>query len=112
MRPILALVAIFGVLPLVNAQGRVPVRDAATYDARDSHDGVTIVADAYDNTQEEKLKAAFGKFNPHHRNALPVYIVVFNPTKDAIKLEGMSVTLETGDGKKAYRMDGLKLASS
>ncbi len=91
------------------AQGRVPVRDAASYDIRDAHEGVTFVAEAY-AVGQEKTKAVFGKSDPNSHGVLPVYVVVFNPTKDAINLAAMKITFETADGKRCERVDGDKLS--
>ena len=55
---------------------------------------------------------AFGKYDPHKGNALPVYVVIFNPTKEALRLDGMSLNFETADGKRCYRIDGVKVSGS
>src|SRR5580700_8971922 len=73
---------------------RVRPREAASYDARDSHEGITIAAEAYDS--DEKIKAAFGNHDPRKFGVLPVYVVFFNPSKDALRLDGLEVTLERG----------------
>jgi hypothetical protein len=73
---------------------RVRPREAASYDARDSHEGITIAAEAYDS--DEKIKAAFGKYDPRKFGVLPVYVVFFNTSKDALRLDALEITLERG----------------
>lgn len=73
---------------------RVRPREAASYDARDSHEGITIAAEAYDG--DEKIKAAFGNHDPRKFGVLPVYVVFFNTSKDALRLDTLEVTLERG----------------
>jgi hypothetical protein len=73
---------------------KVRPRAAASYDARDSHEGITIAAEAYDS--DEKIKAAFGNHDPRKAGVLPVYVVFFNPSKDALRLDALEVTLQRG----------------
>jgi hypothetical protein len=94
---------------LIVGQGTVRARDLTSYTARDTHEGITIAAEPYDKDQTEKIKTAFGKGDPRESNALPVYLVIFNPTKDALKLEGMSISLEDANGRKFAQIAGIDL---
>jgi hypothetical protein len=93
---VVALLALplWGGAPFADDPQRVRPREAASYDARDSHEGITIAAEAYDS--DEKIKAAFGNHDPRKFGVLPVYVVFFNPSKDALRLDGLEVTLERG----------------
>jgi hypothetical protein len=76
---------------------KVRPRAAATYDARDSHEGITIAAEAYDS--DEKIKAAFGNHDFRKFGVLPVFVVFFNTSKDALRLDALEVTLERGPSR-------------
>jgi len=73
---------------------KVRPREAASYTARDSHEGITIAAEAY--TTDEQIKTAFGKYDPRKFGVLPVYVVFFNLSKDALRLESLELTVERG----------------
>jgi hypothetical protein len=77
-----------------NDPPKVRPREAASYDARDSHEGITIAAEAY--TSDEQIKAAFGKSDPRKFGVLPLYVVFFNTSKDALRLDALELTLERG----------------
>jgi len=93
---------------------RVRPREAASYDARDTHEGITIAAEAYDS--DEKIKAAFGNHDPRKFGVLPVYVVFFNTSKDALRLDALEITLERGRerfpqipaGEVSRRVNGFK----
>lgn len=90
--------AIVLALPLVASDPqKVRPREMSSYDARDAHDGITIAAEAYDH--EDKIKEAFGNYDLRGHDVLPIYVVFFNPTKDALRLDAMTVTLEHGRDK-------------
>lgn len=100
-----ALVVLLGVLALA-AKDPPPVRPqpAATYAAKDGHDGVTIAAEPY-NT-EEKSKTVFGKCDPLPVNVMPLYLVISNNTKDALRLENWTVQFIAADRQKDEPIPG------
>lgn len=68
---------------------------AATYAARDAHEGVTVAADPYDTP--EKSKKAFGKYDPLKIGVLPVYVVITNSTGDALRLDALEAQFVAAD---------------
>jgi hypothetical protein len=95
---LLTLSLIFGLFE----QGMVRARELAADAPRDAHEGITISAEAYDND----LIGRIGNKQVVPNTALPVYLAISNPTKDALNLNAMSVTLEGGDGLKYSRVAG------
>jgi len=91
-------------------QETVRPRELTAYTARDTHEGISIAAEFYDKSvSPEKMKAAFGKADPRESNALPVYLVIFNPTKDALRLDGLSISFEDSNGKRFAQLPGIDL---
>ena len=91
------LCALLLALPLAAKKKEVaPVRPqpADTYAAHDSHDGITIAAEPYDQT--EKSKAVFGKYDPLKFGFLPVFVVITNNSKDALRLDNLELQFITG----------------
>src|SRR5947207_2491554 len=84
-------------MPFTSDPQKVRPREAASYEARDAHDGITVAAEAYDH--EDKIKEAFGNHDLRGHDVLAIYVVFFNSTKDALRLDNMSVTLERGRDK-------------
>src|ERR1700682_6306034 len=62
---------------------------AAAFATKQSNDGVTIAAEAYET--DALTHKAFGKLNPYMHGVLPVLVVIQNDSKDAIKLTNMRV---------------------
>jgi hypothetical protein len=92
---LLTLSLIFGAFE----QGMVRARELAADAPRDAHEGIAISAEAYDKDQIVRPKQSSA--------VLPVYLVVSNPTKDALKLEALTVTLEGPDRRKYPRISGV-----
>jgi hypothetical protein len=78
---------------------QVRPQPADTYPAKDRHDGVTIAAVPYDT--EEKSKAIFGRYDPLKVGVLPVYVVISNQSKDALRLNDWTVELMASDRQRA-----------
>jgi hypothetical protein len=62
---------------------------ASSYASKQTNEGVTIAAIAYDT--EDMTKAPFGKVNPNKEGVLPVLIVIHNGTKESLALDRMRV---------------------
>ncbi|GEM_PF-3418306 len=93
---------------------RVRPREASTYESRDSHEGITVAAEAY--VTDEQIKTAFGNHDPRKYGVLAVYVVFFNTSKDALKLDTLDITLERArmkfeqipGGEVSRRLNGFK----
>src|SRR5438105_266405 len=97
-----ALLVLLASLLLVDTV-KVRPREASSYPARETHEGVTIAAEAY--ATPDAIKLAFEKndekHDPRHFEILPVYVVIFNPTKDAVRLDHATIEL-TGANRQKY----------
>lgn len=62
---------------------------AASYESKQTSNGVTIAAVAYDSP--ELAKQAFGKMNPYQYGVLPVLVVIQNDSGKTIQLQRMTV---------------------
>ncbi len=64
-----------------------PFRPAAieTYASKQTNQGLTVAAVAYDDADE--AKAAFGKVNPYEHGILPVLVLFKNESKKTLNLE-------------------------
>lgn len=71
---------------------------ASSFAGKQSDNGVTIAAVAYDT--EALASTAFGKMNPYQHGVLPVLVVIQNDSKKAIKLERMEVQYIAADRDK------------
>jgi hypothetical protein len=71
---------------------------ASSFEAKQSNNGVTIAAVAYDN--EALAKTAFGKVNPYEYGVLPVLVVVQNDATGALNLAGIRAQYIEADGSK------------
>lgn len=68
---------------------------ASSYPTKQTSDGVTIAAVAYNDV--EKLKPIYGKVNPLEFGVLPVLIVMQNDTGKALKLDTLELHYVTID---------------
>lgn len=80
------------------AADRFEPRAASSYPARQTVEGLTVAADAFDRPEE--VKEAFGKTKLSQYGILPVLVVMANDTDRVLHLEGMKVELSTADGRK------------
>ncbi|MGH9632194.1 MAG: hypothetical protein ACRD7E_28140 [Bryobacteraceae bacterium] len=62
---------------------------ASSYENKQSNNGVTIAAEAYNS--EDLARTAFGNVNPYKHGILPVLVVIENTSREAIRLEHMKV---------------------
>lgn len=62
---------------------------ASSFESKQSNNGVTIAAVAYDS--EALAKTAFGKVNPYEHGVLPVLVVIQNDSPTTLNLTGMRV---------------------
>lgn len=60
---------------------------ASSYPTKQSNDGVTVAASAYDT--EALAHNAFGKLNPYQHGVLPVLVIIQNDTDKAMRLDGL-----------------------
>ena len=85
--PLLLLVSITAVPGADNGKSEFRPRPVAEYAHRQSSEGVTIAAQAFET--DEETREPFGKVNPSRYGILPVFIVVQNDGRDAIRLDRM-----------------------
>lgn len=71
---------------------------ASSFEAKQTSNGVTIAAVAYDT--EDLARTAFGKMNPYVHGVLPVLIVMQNDSGHTIKLDQMQVEYITPDRER------------
>src|SRR6266851_1918954 len=69
-----------------------------SYDGKQTNNGVTIAAKAYDSP--ELAKSAFGKMNPYMHGVLPVLVLVQNDSKQTLKLDRILVQYIDADRSK------------
>ena len=62
---------------------------ASSYSSKQTNDGVTVAAIAYDS--EELAHKAFGKLNPYQHGVLPVLLIIQNDTDQALRLDQLEV---------------------
>lgn len=71
---------------------------ASSYAYKQTSEGVTIAADVYETG--DKVKEAFGKYNPYDYGVLPVLVVIENHSSMAIRAEHLDVEYTTqGHGR-------------
>ncbi len=70
-------------------KGQFKPGPASSYDSKQTNNGVTIAAVAYDSP--ELARQAFGKMNPYQYGVLPVLLVIQNDSGKTIQLQRMSV---------------------
>ena len=88
--PLLLLVSITAAPGADNGKADFRPRPINEYAHRQASEGVTIAAQVYET--DEETREAFGKVNPYRYGALPVFIVIQNSGKDAIRLDKMTFT--------------------
>jgi hypothetical protein len=71
---------------------------ASSFEARQSNNGVTIAAVAYDS--EALARTAFGKVNPYEHGVLPVLVVIQNDARAALNLADMRAEYIEADGSR------------
>jgi hypothetical protein len=72
---------------------------ANTYPAHEAHEDVIVAVDPYDTP--EKSKAIFGKHDPLKIGILPLYVVITNNSKDAVRMDSLKVELTTANRESA-----------
>jgi hypothetical protein len=71
---------------------------ASSYAYKQTSEGVTIAADVYETG--DKVKEAFGKYNPYDYGVLPILVVIENHSSKAIRAERLDVEYTTqGHGR-------------
>jgi len=84
-----SLVASISAVPGADKDKPFKPGPASSFTAKQTNNGVTIAAVAYDSP--ELAKEAFGKMNPYQYGVLPVLIVIQNDSGKTIQLQKMSV---------------------
>ena len=77
---------------------------AASYSSKQTNDGVTVAAVAYDS--DELAHTAFGKLNPNQYGVLPVLVIIQNDTAQALRLDNIEVEYIGADGRKVEATPG------
>lgn len=87
----LGLLLAFASIAMVNGADKSQFKPgpASSFEAKQSNNGVTIAAVAYDS--EALARTAFGKLNPYEHGVLPVLVVIQNDGTGALNLAGMRV---------------------
>jgi len=70
---------------------------ASSYQTKQTIEGVTIAAVAYDT--EELAHRAFGKVNPNQYGILPVLVIIQNDTDKVLNLSALEAKYERADGR-------------
>lgn len=86
-------------LAAIVATASLRTQPAASYAARDAHDGVTIAADPYE--RPEKSKEVFGKYDPLKIGVMPVLLVITNASQDAVRLDNLVIQFIAADRQRA-----------
>jgi hypothetical protein len=74
-------------------EGRFAPGPASSYPSKQTNEGVTIAAVAYDS--EDLAHSAFGKLNPNQYDVLPVLVIIQNDTDQALNLNRIEEEYET-----------------
>jgi hypothetical protein len=69
-----------------------------SYSSKQTAQGVTIAAVAFDDPEE--AKKAFGKLNPYEHGVLPVLVLIRNDSGKALKWENLDVMYMAPQGRK------------
>ncbi len=78
--------------------GKFSPGPASSFAAKQTNNGVTIAAVAYDTEALEGT--AFGKMRPYVHGVLPVLVVIQNDSKQSVKLEKIEVQYVAADREK------------
>jgi hypothetical protein len=100
LRLALVLLVLLAIAVMAGEKERLLFRPqpAEAYPARDSHEGLVVAADPFDDPH--KSSAAFGKHDFRQAGFLPVLVVITNNTDRAVRLDRLSVQLLTRDRQK------------
>jgi len=79
-------------------EGRFAPGPASSYPTKQTNDGMTVAAVAYDS--EELAHTAFGKLNPNQYGVLPILVIIQNDTDQALNLSRLEAEYETATDKR------------
>jgi hypothetical protein len=79
-------------------EGRFAPGPASSYPSKQTNDGVTVAAVAYDT--EDLAHTAFGKLNPNQYGVLPVLVIIQNDTDQALSLNQIQEEYETATDRR------------
>jgi hypothetical protein len=88
---LLVSLAAAGAVVVAQEKGRFEPRPITAYPARQTAAQVTIAVEAYDTG--EKVKRAFGKTDPLKLGLTPIFVLIANDSRDALRLDHIRVQL-------------------
>ncbi len=97
-KSVILLLSIAAALAADKKDARFAPGPAASYPNKETQDGVTVAALAYETA--EQARTAFGKLNPYEHGVLPVLLIIHNDSTHALNIEQLQVEYVRDDRQR------------